>query len=120
MEYQATAKYIRESTRKLRLVADALKSLSVPVALIQLEIMKKRGGATIKKILKSAVANAKGNNVDEGALRIKAIDVMGGPSMKRWHAVSRGMGHAYKKRMTHVKIVLSDEPQPTKIKKGVK
>ena len=48
-------------------------------------------------------------NVAVDALSFKIIEVMGGPSMKRWHAVSRGQAHSYKKRMTHVRIVLTDE-----------
>lgn len=109
MEYTATSKYIRTSTRKLRLIADLVRGLSVSVALAQLSAMPKMAAVPFTKVLASAVANAKNKQAKEDVLRIKTIDVMGGPVMKRFHAVSRGQAHPYKKRMTHVKIVLTDE-----------
>jgi large subunit ribosomal protein L22 len=109
MEYQATAKYIRTSTRKMRLVADMIRPLAPLVALVQLEHMPQLASKPLASVLASAIANAKQKNVAVDALSFKIIEVMGGPSMKRWHAVSRGQAHSYKKRMTHVRIVLTDE-----------
>lgn len=109
MEFTATSKYIRTSTRKLRLVADAVRGLPVSVALAQLTAMPKMAAVPMSKVLSSAIANARVKQVKEETLTIKAIEVMGGPVMKRWHAVSRGQAHAFKKRMTHVRIVLTDE-----------
>lgn len=109
MEYQATAKYLRDSTRKVRLVADAIRRMSVDQALIKLTLMPKAAAEPMLKVLRSAVSNARKTEAEANTLVIKEIDVMGGPVMKRFHAVSRGMAHSYKKRMTHVKIVLSDK-----------
>ncbi|HUD20414.1 MAG TPA: 50S ribosomal protein L22 [Patescibacteria group bacterium] len=109
MEYQATSKYIRTSTRKLRLVADAIRSLHPQDALIQLDHMPKSAALPMSKVVASAVANALQKQVKGSDLRFKRIEVMGGPVMKRFHAVSRGQAHAYKKRMTHVCVVLTDE-----------
>jgi len=120
MEFQATAKYLRVSTRKVRLIADAVKHLSVSQALIQLDTMPKRAGAILKKVVDSAIANAKGKNVEVQSLRIKTIDVMQGSAMKRWHAVSRGMAHAYKKRMTHIRVVLATIEGEKTVQKGAK
>ncbi|MBI5449161.1 50S ribosomal protein L22 [Candidatus Gottesmanbacteria bacterium] len=106
MEYTATAKYVRISTRKMRLVADSIRTLAPTDALAQLSIMPKAAAEPLASVIASALANAKQKNVDSGTLRFKNIEVMGGPSMKRWHAVSRGNAHAYKKRMTHIRIVL--------------
>jgi len=117
MEYKATAKYLRVSTRKARLVADAVRPLSVEQALIQLVLMPKRAGLFLKKIIDSAVSNAhqkNGKGVD--ILSFREITVNEGPSMKRWHAVSKGTAHGYKKRMTHITIVLTDEK--TEVKEG--
>jgi len=117
MEYIAKAKYLRISTRKVRLVADAIRPLSVERAIQQLSIMPKRAGSFLKKIIDSAVANAHSKN-GKGAdvLRFSRIDVTEGPSMKRWHAVSKGTAHAYKKRMTHITVVLTDDEK--KVKEG--
>src|SRR5687768_8271500 len=99
MEYQATSKYIRQSTRKLRLVADAIRKHTPAAALVQLAHMPKRASGPLADVIKSAIANAKQKNANVEALRFAKIEVMGGPGMKRWRAVSRGQAHGYKKRM---------------------
>ncbi len=108
MEYQATSKYIRVSTRKMRLVADAIRPLKPVLALAYLGEMPKHAAEPMAKVLASALANAKQKNADVSMVQFKTIEVMGGPALKRFHAVSRGQAHAYKKRMTHVRVVLED------------
>ena len=109
MDYEATAKYIRTSTRKLRLIADLIRHLKPADALIQLVHMPKDAAGPMAKVVSSAVANAMQKQIKADVLKFKTIEVMGGPAMKRFHAVSRGQAHSYKKRMTHVRIVLSDK-----------
>ncbi len=109
MEYQATAKYIRTSTRKLRLMADMLRGMTTTAALAQLSHSPKSSSAPMAKAIASAVANAKQKAAKEETLTVKAIEVMGGPVMKRWHAVSRGQAHGYKKRMTHVRVIVAEQ-----------
>jgi large subunit ribosomal protein L22 len=108
MEYSATSKYIHTSTRKLRLIADAIRRISPSEALVQLAHMPKVGAKEIENVIASAVANAKQKQVKVETLKFKRIEVMGGPVMKRWHAASKGQAHPYKKRMTHICIVLTD------------
>jgi len=109
MQYQATTKFVRVSTRKVRLVADAIRRLSPAEALNRLTHSTKSAAKPLSKTLTSAVANAKQKGAQEDALKIKLIEIMGGPMMKRWQAVSRGQAHALKKRMTHIRIVLEDK-----------
>ncbi len=109
MEYQATAKYIRATPRKVRLVADSIRRLTPAAAIARLSQLPKRSGEFLSRTIQSALANAKQKKVSEAALRFKRIEVMGGPVMKRWHAVSKGQAHQYKKRMTHIRVVLTDE-----------
>ena len=108
MEYQATSKYVRVSTRKMRLVADAIRKLSPAAALLQLTSMPKVAAGPIAKVISSAIANAAVKGVKPENLQFKRIEVMGGPVLKRWNPVSRGQAHAYKKRMTHICIVLAE------------
>ena len=108
MEYKATSKYIRTAPRKLRLIADAIRPLTPLEALVQLENMPKAAAQPMRKTLLSVLANAKAKQTKEESLHFTRIEVMGGPVMKRWHAVSRGQAHAFKKRMTNICIVLSD------------
>lgn len=109
MEYQATAKYVRMSPRKVRLVADSVRGMAVAKAVFALKATPRHAADPVLKLILSAAANAKVKNADADALVVSSIDVMGGPALKRWHAASRGMAHSYKKRMSHVKVVLSDK-----------
>jgi large subunit ribosomal protein L22 len=109
MEYQATAKYLRTSPRKLRLIASAVRGLPAKEALSLLSQMPKSAAKPLAKVLSSAVANAKQRDVTVDALLCSTIEVMEGPMMKRWRAVSRGRVHPYTKRMAHVRVVLTDE-----------
>lgn len=108
MEYQAITKYVRMSPRKLRLVVDAIKSLSPLAALVYLHDIPRLAAVPLAKVIASALANAKEKNADAKRLRFKVIEVNVGPVMKRMRAVSRGQGHGYKKRMTHVRVVLTE------------
>lgn len=74
-----------------------------------LDRVTKHAALPLKRVLESALANAKQKNIDGGSLKISRLEVMGGPSMKRFHAVARGSAHAYKKKMTHIRIILSDK-----------
>lgn len=111
MEYQATSKYIRTSTRKLRLIADLIRTMSPTEALAQLDHMPKLAAEPMAKALASAISNASQKLAKGATLTFKTIEVMGGPVMKRFHAVSRGQAHSYKKRMTHVRVILTDESE---------
>jgi large subunit ribosomal protein L22 len=117
MEFTATTKYVRVSTRKVRLVADSIRKLTPVQALASLINTPKASAEPISKTIASAIANAKQKDIDEGSLRFKTIEIMGGPVMKRWHAISKGQAHAFKKRMTHIRVVLTES---TKEKHGTK
>lgn len=109
MEYQATTKYIRMSPRKIRLLAGVIRGMRTEVVLSKLRATNQPVAKLFMTTLSSAIANAKAKQGDVQKLWIKTVDVMEGPVMKRWHAVSRGMAHPYKKRMAHLRIVLTDE-----------
>lgn len=107
MEIVAQAKYIRTSARKVRLVAKALRGLSVQKALVYLEYVGKRATIPLRKTIKSALANAKNNpNLLEDQLRIRKIEVEDGPAYKRIRPISRGQAHSIKKRTSHIRVVL--------------
>ena len=109
MEYTATAKYVRTSPRKVRLVARAISGKKVVSAIAALGMIPKHAAEPVRKVLESAVANAHQKKAAIDSLVVSTIDVMGGPVLKRWHAVSRGSAHGFKKRMTHVKVTLKEE-----------
>lgn len=106
---KAIAKQVRMSPRKVRLVADSIRGLSIDEALLVLASMQKRAATPVVKTIESAVANATTNNgSDRANLVIASINVDEGQAMKRFHPSSRGRVHPYKKKTSHIKIVLKE------------
>jgi len=109
MEIIAYSKYIRVSPKKTRLVAKAIAGLSPVVALQQLAFLKKGATKPLAETLKSAIANAENNlKIKKEDLKIKTIEIGEGPRLKRFRAVARGTAHPYKRRTSHIKIVLEE------------
>lgn len=112
----AYQKFIHETPRKLRLVADAIRGQKVINALNVLKFSTKHASSTIEKILVQAKSNAMNvHSAPEKSLIVKTIIVEEGPRIKRWRPVARGMAHAIVKRTSHVKIVVEgDKPEMAK------
>lgn len=109
MEYIATAKNIKVSPRKVRLVADQIRDLTIAKALIQLTVSPKRGAVSLKKALASAISNAvNNNNANKDGLKIKSINVTEGIRYKRYHFAGRGRTRPYMKRTSHINVILED------------
>lgn len=112
MEVKAQLKYLRIAPRKVRLVADMIRYKNAQKAVSLLAFSIKRGSRPIKKLLESALANAKNNyemtNID--ALYIKRITVDEAPKLKRWRARARGRAMQIQKKTSHITIIL-DEPK---------
>jgi large subunit ribosomal protein L22 len=107
MEITAISRSIRISPRKVRLVADGIRNLSLDKALNVLNMTQKRGATVLNTVLKSAIGNAVNNSKKKlEELSIKAIEVWDGPGIKRFHPSTRGRAHPYKKRSSHIKIIL--------------
>ena len=103
---------VRVAPRKVRLVADSIRKLSIDDALRVLSLLKQRGSVSLEKTLKSAIANAeKNNNLKKDALKIKTVDVLEAPSYKRFHPSTRGRVHPYKRKGSHIKIVLETKEE---------
>lgn len=110
MEVTATSKAVRISPRKVRLVVDAIRNLSVQRALDTLLLTDKQASLVILKTLKSAVANAKNNaKLEENTLVIERIEVSHGQALKRFRPSTRGRIHPYKKRSSNIMVVLKEK-----------
>lgn len=108
MEVKAQTKHIRMSPRKLNLVAKSIKDLPLEKALEKLSFLRKRAAEPLLKTLNSAIANATNNfGLKKDNLRIKSIQILKGPTLKRWRAVSRGRAHPYEKKTSHIKVILT-------------
>lgn len=117
---KAKLRYLRIAPRKVRLLIDLIRGLSVEEAKAQLRYSKKDAAGAVLKLLNSAVANALNNyNAKEETLVVKEAYVDGGPILKRWRPRAFGRASAIKKRTSHVTIVLTGEA-PEQKKKEVK
>lgn len=104
---KAEQKYSRQSPRKVRLSADAIRGLSVEKAIEQLSVLETKGSVVIMKVLRQAIANATNNlGLKVADLELKEITVNHGPVYKRFRAASRGRSSTILKPTCHVRIVL--------------
>jgi len=113
VDAQATAKYVKATPRKARLVADEIRGKMVGDALSLLEFsISKSVADDISKLVKSAVANMQSKNtditVDVDELRVKEIFVNAGPMLKRFRARAQGRAGRILKRMCHVSVTVSN------------
>lgn len=109
MEIIAKTRMIRISPTKVRLVGDLIKKKNVNEAIGMLTFMPQKASFILKKLLNSAIANAKQNKyIDIDNLYVKNVMVDGGPTLKRF--LPRAMGRATKirKRMSHITMVLDE------------
>ena len=112
MEIKVEANYIRVAPRKVKLIADAVRSLPLNRVIEELRLINKAGARPLLDALVSGRANAVNNlKLNAESLTIKSIEVNGGPALKRWMPVSRGMAHGYKKRMSHIRVVLTEKEE---------
>src|SRR6266511_3097943 len=120
MEATASAKYLRGSAQKARLVVYMIRGKDVNRALAILRYSSKRAAASIEKCMRSAIANAneaaeKANvAVDPDDLWVKAAFVDRGPTKNRRRVRPAPQGRAYREQrhFCHVSILLSNEARP--------
>lgn len=114
-EARAVAKFIRMSPRKARLVADAVKGKRVSEAMAILQFIPNHASEPILKVLKSAAANAQdGWGAIPEELKVANIIADGGPIMKRIRARAQGRAYRILKRTSHLTVVLTEAPAPTR------
>jgi len=98
----------RQSPRKVRLVADAVRGKSVAQALDVLSFIPKRAALPIQKLVASALANAKAQELATDTLIIKELMVDAGATLYRSLPRSKGMANPIRKRTSHVVITLEE------------
>lgn len=107
--------------RKVRLVIDVVRGMSVAEAEMRLTFLPKAAAMPVLKLLRSAVANAEHNfKLSRETLFVKTITVDGGPILHRWRARAMGRAAPIRKRTSHIMLIVSDEKPAAKGKKAVK
>ena len=121
MRVVATAKSVRITSRKARVVADSVVGLPVAEALALLSFTPRHAAREVAKVIKSAAANAEHNyNLETSSLRVERIDVDQAGIIKRYIAKPRGMAGSLFKRMSHLRCYVSDEePEPEKRRRSL-
>ena len=110
MRVSATARYLRGSTRKTRLVTQAIKGKKVEDAAAILRFMPQKAAADVARVLKSATSNAE-NNHSLSAEDLVIVDAVAneGPMIKRFQPRAQGRAFPIHKPMTHITIVVADQ-----------
>ena len=109
MEVKASAKHIRRSPRKIRLVMDAVRGKRVEEAMAILRFLPHGAASEILNVVKSAAANAENNyQMAPEDLYIKHIFADDGPTIKRFRSRSRGMAAPILKRTSHITVIVEE------------
>jgi large subunit ribosomal protein L22 len=103
---RAEAKYIKISPFKARLTTRLLKGMPAQKALMVLENINQKAAHLIKKVLKSAVSNAKNKGYEEDKLFITKVVANPGPVLKRYRAATFGRATTIRKRTSHLIVEL--------------
>lgn len=110
MEARAHLRYARISPRKVSIVLDLIRNKPVDYAMAVLENTQKSACDYLKKLLKSAMANAVNNyQMDVSRLYVSECFVCPGPILKRIRPMSKGRAYRIEKRSSHVTIVLKEK-----------
>ena len=120
MEATASARYLRGSAQKARLVVDMIRGKDVNQALAILRFTNKRAASGIEKCMRSAIANAneaaeKANiSIDPDELWVRTAYVDRGPTKNRRRVRPAPQGRAYREQrhFCHVTILLSNDARP--------
>jgi large subunit ribosomal protein L22 len=99
----------RQSPRKVRRVADAVRGKKLAEAKNILKFLTKRATGPLHKLLDSATANAKDIGLETKDLVVKSITVNGGKILYRRKPAAHGAAHPIRKRTSHIKVVLSEK-----------
>ena len=109
MEAKAVWRYCRIAPRKARVVANLVRGRSVDEAMALLEFTPKRAAGIIKKVLKSAAANADDlGTLDVDRLYIKQITVDQGPTLRRFRPRAQGRAYRVNKKTSHIRVVVAE------------
>lgn len=115
MEAKAQARYVRVTPQKARRVINEIRGMRVLAAVDLLKFAPQAIATDVKKILESAVSNARyaaeqaNERFDEAELKVVAAYVDEGPTMKRIQPRAQGRANRILKRTSHITVIVGDE-----------
>src|SRR5919112_1186084 len=113
MEAKAQARYVRLSPTKARRVVDLIRGRQAAEAVAVLEFAPQAASEPVRKVVQSAVANARvkadkaAEPFDERLLVVQAAYVDEGPTMKRFRPRAQGRAYRIRKRTSHITVVVA-------------
>jgi len=110
MASKAMARFARISPRKARMIVDLVRGKSAAEALQMLQFTNKAGAPFVRKVIESAVANARVQGVDVDALRVVTATVDKGPNghMRRWRPRAMGRANRILKKTSHIHLEVAE------------
>ena len=109
MKVRAHARYIRQSPYKVRRVLDLIRGLPVEEAEQVLAFTPRAASEPIRKVLRSAVANAEHNHaLDADELVVAEAYAEEGPTLRRFRPRARGRATRIRKRTSHITVVVAE------------
>ena len=113
LQVRASAKTLRMSARKARVVLAHIRGKRVAEARTILNFTPRAAATDIELVLRSAAANAEANHgvADADELVILHAYADEGPTLKRWRARARGRVNRINKRTCHITIILGENPK---------
>jgi large subunit ribosomal protein L22 len=114
IQAQATAKYVRTSPQKAKLVLDLIRGRNVNEALATLQFARKSIAHDIEKVLRSAIANAQnkdGFSGDVDRLYVAQCYAGSGPSLKRIRPAPMGRAFRVQKRTAHLTVAVAEREE---------
>ena len=109
METRASARHVRISPQKIRLIMSQVRGKKIEEALDMLSFSPKKGARILKKLINSAVSNIEQHSsVDFDLYYIKRVYADEGPTLKRWRPRARGRATKIRKRSSHLTVILDE------------
>ena len=115
MEAKAQARYVRVTPLKARRVVDTIRGQRATEAVTVLRFAPQAVAETVRKLVESAIANARvkadqaGEAFDENALVVLEAYVDEGPTLKRFRPRAKGSANRILKRTSHITVRVGDQ-----------
>ena len=113
MEAKAQARYVRVTPQKARRVVDLIRGKQAQEAVAVLEFAPQAVSETVRKVVQSAIANARvkaqaaSEPFDERLLVVQTAFVDEGPTLKRFRPRAQGRAYRINKRTSHITVVVA-------------
>jgi large subunit ribosomal protein L22 len=117
MEAKAKARFVRVTPQKARRVVDLVRGKRAEDALAVLAFAPQAASEPVRKVVQSAIANARvkageaGEAFDERRMVVQAAYVDEGPTLKRFRPRAQGRAARINKRTSHITVVVAPAPE---------